>query len=687
MNAIPTRFEEPKPSYQKSSNEMTRYSADLGISMKLQYAGTVAQRALLAFLTVLLSACGGPNDGDAVTALDVPDNTREVLEYYASHPDFFSFKTLADLPVNLNWLNGSHLPDIGSDEAVKGGTEYARLQDFPRTFRLVGPDANGSFRPYLQDYMSLQLAHRHPDKFDFYPGLAESWAVDKDNKTVYIRLDPSASWSDGKPVTTDDFVFMFFFYQSSYIIAPWYNNWFTSQYTNITKYDDHTFSISIPEAKPDMDSRVLELYPMPQHFYKELGDDFVERYQWRFQPTTAAYVVEDKDIRKGISVTLTRQKNWWAKDKKFFRNRYNMDRIHLSVIRDTPKVFESFKRGDIDQFSLNLAEYWYDKLPDDDPDVVGGYIHKSVFYNQRPRPTYGLWINSSKYLLDNRDIRIGIHHATSWQLVIDRFFRGDYARMQTSSDGYGEFSHPTLKAREYGIDKALAHFAKAGFRQRGPDGILINDAGHRLAFTLSTGYESLKDVLTILKQEASKAGLDMRIEVLDGTAGWKKVQEKQHDINFAALNVSLEMYPRFWETYHSDNAYDDAFLDDGSINPDRKLKTQTNNMEALSLFEMDKMIDAYRASDDKQEMLDLAFKMTEMHHDYASFVPGFYQPFYRVGHWRWLRYPEGFNLKHSGSAAEFYVHWIDTKMKQETLAARKDGRFFDPEVNIFDQFK
>ncbi len=634
----------------------------------------------------LLVSCGGSDDDVDTSALEAIDNTAEVEAYYAERPEFFSFKTLADLPTHLTWENGDHLPEIGSPKAIKGGTQYMRIQDFPRTLRTVGPDSNGSFRRFILDDVSMGIAHRHPDEFVYFPGLAESWAVDKENKTIYVKLDPAARWSDGESVTADDFMFMFFFYQSEYIVDPWYNNWYGTQYTNITKYDDLTFSISIPEAKPDMNARVLSLRPFPRHFYKELGDDYVERYQWRFPPTTAAYVLHDKDIKKGRSITLTRDENWWAKDKKSWRYRYNMDKVHFSVIRDTPKVFEAFKRGDIDQFALNLAEYWYEKLPDSDSDVTNGYIHKSVFYNQRPRPTYGLWINTSRPLLDNQDIRVGINYASNWQLVIDKFFRGDYNRMRTSSDGYGEFTHPTLNAREYSIEKAQEAFAKAGFTERGPDGILVNSEGQRLAFTLSTGYESLKDVLTILKEEGQKAGLDFRIEVLDGTAGWKKVQEKKHDIHFSAFSVGLEMYPRFWETYHSDNAYDDAFLDDGSVNPDRTLKTQTNNLEALAIFEMDNMINRYRASDDKDEMRQLAHDMTKMHHEHASFVPGFYQPFYRIGHWRWVKYPEGFNYKHSRDATQYFVHWIDTAVKEETLQARRDGVSFDKEINVYNQF-
>ena len=640
--------------------------------------------ALLALLA--LSACGGSSDGEQQSVFEPADNTTEVQAYYAERPDFFSFKTPADLPEELVWENGSHLPEVGSPTAKKGGTEYVRLQDFPRTLRTLGPDSNGSFRTYLLDAVTMSIAHRHPNEFEYFPGLAESWSVDQEDKTVYVKIDPKAKWSDGEPITSDDFFFMFFINQSTYIVAPWYNNWYSTQYTNITKYDDLTFSISVPEAKPDMNSRVLELRPMAAHFFKELGDDYVERYQWRFQTTTSPYLLDDKNLKKGRSVTFTRDKDWWAKDKKHWRYRFNMDKIHLSVIRDTSKHFEAFKRGDIDQFSLSLAEYWYEKLPDEDQDVTSGYIHKSMFYNQHPRPTFGMWINTSKELLNNKDIRVGIQHASNWDLVLEKFFRGDYARMKTSADGYGEFTHPTLQPRVFDINKAQEAFARAGFVERGSDGILQNAAGQRLAFTFSTGYEQYKDILTILKEEALKAGLELRLEVLDSTAGFKKVQEKKHDIHFVAFSVSLEMYPPFWETYHSDNAYDLPYLTDGSINPERKVKTQTNNLEVLALPEMDSMIDQYRASGDKQEMIDLAHRMTEIHHEHASFVPGFVQPGYRIGHWRWIRYPEGFNYKHTRGYNELFVHWIDTDIKEETKAAEKAGQHFQPEINFYKQF-
>ncbi|MDF1812540.1 MAG: extracellular solute-binding protein [Verrucomicrobiales bacterium] len=636
---------------------------------------------------LLLPGCGGgdnkeesgENGGDE--KFPAQDVTAEMEAYYKEKSEFFHFKTPEDIPADLEWTDNNQLSEIGSPKAKKGGTANARLQDYPATLRVVGPDANGSFRNYLLDEVSVNLAHRHPETLEFFPGLAQEWAIDKANKTVYVKLDPKATWSDGEPVTTDDFFFMFFFFQSKYIQAPWYNNWYGTQYTGITKFDDRTFSISVPEAKPDMDSRVLELGPKPAHFFKELGNDYPQRYQWRFQPTTGAYVVKDSDVKKGRSIALSRHKEWWALDKKHWRYRFNPDRIEFKVIRDTSKAFEEFKVGNLDGFGLSLAEYWYQKLADDNPLVQNGYIKKVTFYNDRPRPPYGLWINQAKPLLSNKDIRIGISYASNWDRVIEKYFRNDYTRMKTSSDGFASFSHPTLKARPFDIEKAVEHFAKAGFTKRGNDGILVDSTGNRLSFTLTTGYESLKDMLPILRQEARKAGLDLKLEVLDGTSAWKKTQEKKHDIVFSAFGTFVEMYPRFWESWHSVNAYETD--EDGK----KKVKTQTNNITSTAVPELDELIIKYRKSEDAEEMKQLAHKMDEIIHDEAAFVPGFVQPFYRMGYWRWVNYPDDFNVKISDGAGEWFLSWIDEEAKKETLEARKAGKTFPPSIKVYDQYK
>lgn len=641
-------------------------------------------RTVLFGLTcLLLSACGDKPSDDAAAL----DNTAEVEAYYAEHSDFFHFATPTDLPDTLVWEDGMDQPEIGSPDAIKGGTFHARLADFPRTLRMTGPDSNGGFRRYILDDVRPSFANRHPETFDLYPGIAAAWSVSMEDKTVWVKIDPRARWSDGEAITTEDVLFSFFFYQSKYIVDGWYNNYFSNVFGGVTVYDELTFAVHFPEARPNMDFIATSWKPIPRHFYYELGEDYVERYQWRVEPTPGPYIVREEDIKKGRSIAITHIDNWWAQDKKFFRNRFNFDKVRFAIIRDEAKAFEAFRMGEQETFSLDLSEYWYDKLPDTDPEVSAGYIEKAMFYNVRPRPTWGLYVNESRPLLTSRDIRVGINYAMNWNVVIERFFRGDAVRMRTANEGFGVFTHPTLQPRPFDPAKARAAFASAGYTRQGGDGILVNDEGQKLSVTVSTGTESLKDVMTILREEALKAGLELRLEVLNATSGWKKVQEKKHDLHFTAFSQPLEMYPRYWEGWHSENAFENPFLADGSVNPGRVAKTQTNNLQAIGHYGLDTLIDVYRHSDNAEEMTALAYKMEEILYEEASYIPGWAQPFYRTGHWRWLRYPDGFNVKHSATPRQYFLSWIDEEMKAETLAARKSGVAFEPSVMIFDQHR
>jgi microcin C transport system substrate-binding protein len=488
---------------------------------------------------------------------------------------------------------------------------------------------------------------------------------------------------------------MFWFNQSSYIQAPWYNNWFGigENYTRVTRYDDRTFAVTLKESRPDLPSRVLSLTPEPRHFYREVGADFVTRYNWRFAPTTGAYVLTDAEVERTKTnrnfIVFERLAQWWANDKPQFRYRYNPDKLRLRVIREMTTAWEAFLAGELDAFGMNLAEYHYERLPDNAPLVTRGLIHKNTFINDVPRPNYGLWMNTARPLLSDLEVRLGIQYATNWQLVINQYFRSGYTRLNTPSEGYGDMTHPTLRARPFDLAQAATHFAKAGFNKRGPDGILVNATGERLSLTITTGYEALAPVLTILQQEARKAGLDFQVEVLDSSAAWKKVQEKNHDITFTAFGVGVELYPRYWECYHSANAYDQPFLADGKTpNPARKPKVQTNNLQSLALPELDSLIARYDHSESLDEMRGLARQMEEILYADASFSPGFARPFYRVATWRWVCFPDNFNVRYSGDAFEYSLHWLDESMKPETLAARKDeSKSFTASVRTYDQWK
>ena len=104
------------------------------------------------------------------------------------------------------------------------------------------------------------------------PGIAKEWAVSREQKKVYVRINPEARFSDGMPITTDDVMFTFYMMQQEFLLAPWYDDFFTSILNGVTRYDEFTFAVSLPDARPDMAYKALTWEPYPKHFFKELGD-------------------------------------------------------------------------------------------------------------------------------------------------------------------------------------------------------------------------------------------------------------------------------------------------------------------------------------------------------------------------------------------------------------------------------
>jgi microcin C transport system substrate-binding protein len=225
-------------------------------------------------LVLLVAGCGQsdssapPAQKTGATAANAGSSVMEadLATTLQAEPNFYVFKTAADLPPGLNWENGANLPEFADLKAKKGGTFHYEISDFPRTLRTVGPDANGSFRGYLLDNVEPAFIVPHPTIAGAaFPGLLRDWAVGADGKTIFYRIDPQARWSDGKPLTTADVVFTFYFMRSPLLNEPWYNDYYKKNYTQLIVYDNLTFATLHPERKPDLPVRVGNFVPYPRH--------------------------------------------------------------------------------------------------------------------------------------------------------------------------------------------------------------------------------------------------------------------------------------------------------------------------------------------------------------------------------------------------------------------------------------
>ena len=610
------------------------------------------------------------------------DNAAEVEAEFKSKPNLYQFKTLADLPADLKWETGLDYPEVGDPEAKKGGTFNYDMPNFPPTLRFIGPEGSNTFRSEHYDNIEMAMLNRHPNEDKWIPCIAKEWAISADRKTAFYKIDPDASYSDGEKVKADDYLMTFYVSTSKHAKDPYKADYFPKEFAAITKYDDLTFSITMTKVNPDP-LLIANMPPLPRHFFREFTDDFPARYQWRKMPTTGAYDIKPEDIKFGRSITLTRVKNWWAKDKKYYRYRYNADRLTYRMVSTMDKAFELFRQGKLDLFTSSAQllppNFWYDR--GDIPELLNGYIERYSFYNQYPRIPRCIFINQSRPLLDQLDIREGLHHAFDIEKVISVVLRDDAVRMQSAFAGFGRFTSPNLKARTYDPAKAREFFAKAGFTKPGKDGVLTNAEGKRLSFTLSIGNMPLYGQAGLIwKEGALKAGVDLQIESLDFTQLFKKAGEKKHDLVLAGFGAEPP-YPEFWQFYHSDNAYEKAA--DGT----RKPKPDTNNFTQTADPELDKIIDQQREAPNEDEVQRLSWLIEEASQRLAIEIPTWEVPLYRYFHWRWMRWPKDGNCKMTREATDSFVWWIDEDIKAQTLKAMREGRSFGEVNRVFDQYQ
>ena len=566
---------------------------------------------------------------------------------------FHALATNSTLPSDITWESNDRAKSWASNKAKKGGVFRDFMLAFPPTLRTVGPDSNSSFRSYI-NANQLGLTDFHPNTMEIIPQIATHWAYGTDGKTVYYKLDPKAQWSDGTPVTADDFLFTLEFMRSKHINAPWYNNHYSEEILDVSKYSDHIISITGKVAKPkDELHYYYGLTPTPQHFYKKINKGWVKEYNWKIIPNTGPYQISS--IKKGKEITFQKKKNWWAANRPLNIGRFNVDKVVLKVIRDTNIAYKHFEKGELDSYTLVLPEFWHNKAKGSLYD--NGYLVKATFYNDTPRSSSGLFLNSANPILSDKSVRRALAHSLNFDRVINTVLRGDYDRLQSFHTGYGEYSNQNIKAREFDLDKANSLLDDAGWTERDGRGIRSLN-GKQLTLELVYGRKEHSDRWSILKQDALKAGIELELKLQDSSSHYKTIMQKQYQI--ASLGWTTGFRPAFWQHFHSDNAN----------------KPQTNNITNLDSPEIDLNIIKYRSETDSGKRIELANIIAQQIHDQAIFIPDFSVPYTRGAHWRWLKFPQVPATKTSSTLYSPFgdggLFWIDNETKIETKAARKD---------------
>ncbi|MCC6547243.1 ABC transporter substrate-binding protein [Candidatus Sumerlaeota bacterium] len=549
----------------------------------------------------------------------------------------------------IKWETDNDEPLIGSEKAIRGGTFNDTIPSYPLTFRLFGPNSNDAFANWSREYsLDIGLVDFHPTTRQAIPMLATHWSVQPDHKTVYYKLDPDARWSDGVPITADDYVFSAEFRRSPHILDPFQSANMKNYFESVEKIDDYTIKIvgKVESWRPLYD---YNFSPIPKHATK-LDADWVKRENNVPPVVQGPYIISD--FKEGERVVFKRVPDWWGDKKRYFTGMFNPDQINLRVIENDDLDFDVFKKHESDIYQVLSARRWENEMSFDA--LNNGLVHRRRVFVDAPQGLSGIIFNLKNPMFANRDFRKGLQHLMNFDELNKNLMFNAYYRQYSMFTGTAYENH-SLKGYPFDPKLARQYLAKAGFDKRGSDGILENAKGDKARFTLLYNSKSLERHLTVIKNAYRKGGVEIDLQLLEPGALFNKLLERAYDASL--LSMTADVYPDPYQYFSTE------FKD----------KTQNNNFWNYGNPEVDKLIDIYRYDMDETKRNDAMAELDAKLEDESLIILFWQAPYLRMLYWDDIEFPENYLPRTIDKYMDYQTFWINPEKRAKLAEALKAG--------------
>ncbi len=376
----------------------------------------------------------------------------------------------------------THMP-YARAEAPKGGR---LVQGLLGTFDSLNPlIVKGLPVRQISGYVLESLMTRGNDEaFTLYGLVARSVETDEQRRYVTFHLDPRARFSDGQPVTADDVLFSWALLRDKG--RPNYRQYY-SKVARAEVTDPLTVRFDFGGAQDRELPLILGLMPiLPRHAVDAAT----------FDETSLAAPIGSGPYRvtavnPGVSVTLTRNPDYWGRDLPANRGLWNFDEVRLDYYREANGYFEAFRRGLYDFRVETEPLRWHDGY--DFPAVRSGQVIRDTIKPGTPQPSQFLVFNTRRPVFADIRVRQALTLLFDFEWINRNYFFGIYGR----SAGY--FAGSELSAYGRAADARELEFLKP-FAPHIPAGIL--DGSYRLPVTDGSGRDraSLRQALDLLSQ-------------------------------------------------------------------------------------------------------------------------------------------------------------------------------------------
>ncbi|MFG2925770.1 ABC transporter substrate-binding protein [Streptomyces sp. NPDC048305] len=395
---------------------------------------------------------------------------------------------------------------------------------------------------------------------ELLPNVCEKYEVRKGGAEFVFTLRKGLKWSDGKPVTTDDFAFAYHDYNVDPDLHPdgVYDLWVSKSGKNATfeVVDDHTVRYLYEEPKPgfleEMAGTSGVVMLLPAHYMKQFhpkhgktADELAKKAglsRWTDYlplradcwanpqlPTLNAWV-STNELGKGSSLVAERNPYYWKTDPEGSQLPY-IDKVVVENIQDVEVEVLKVTNGDLDMqlthfgtirnkpvISRNRKKGGYRLI-----EVKSAQANTMIIgFNQtHPDP-------KKRALFANKDFRIGLSYAIDRQKIIDTIYGGQGVPWQCGPAEGDELYDRELGRQftEYSTERAAEYLDKAGFTRRNGDGIRLTKDGDPVAFTVLvvSDQPDQVDACDLIRGDWAKAGVKASIQRLAETLYWERVE-------------------------------------------------------------------------------------------------------------------------------------------------------------------
>ena len=344
----------------------------------------------------------------------------------------------------------------------------------------------------------------YPEMAKYVPTLANGHLIRNADGTVIseMELRKGLTWSDGQPVTIDDYIFSHKLYMSDDIQVVSRSP--MDLVTNIQKINDYKCRITWK----NWDTYIPTGWGIyPQHI---LGPQFtkdpksINTSDFNNNPVYCGPYVVKTNVQ-GQYITYAANKNWFGGQPAF-------DTITERFIDDTNTLLINMLTGTIDVSSeslpLDLAKQFEAKMGN----------NFNVYYNKGTTSGIMQWNIASPWFSDKR-VRQAFYYAIDRALITQKAMVGNDPVLSCISSGSAYFK-PVLAKYNYDPDKANALLDAAGWKWNAAhtERILPNGTPAVLKVPYSAGAAFRIRETTLMQPMLAKVGITVQHAPMDFNA-------------------------------------------------------------------------------------------------------------------------------------------------------------------------